>query len=228
MMKLFNEARNMSDIVEIRDYFRQVENLREVGFEIEFRVRTITDINRNIAELSSLQTKIKSGKITKYGFDEKLVTLLEEVIKVGREKWAPYILKSGGEYVEEGHFQHHCVGSYSSTINDCFIMSLKKCPLEKNGIIIKKEKKRPLKEERITVQINYKGEIYQARGSCNVDKIHSEPVGVLRERIYRVIKQFDGKFPIPRLRYENVVQLKEVVDEENELEDQERFEEEFE
>jgi len=68
---------------------------------------------------------IKKGSVIEYVFDEKLISMIEEPIKVweldgiypSMEKYRmyyPVLLKQEMEYSEEGSHMHHCVASYSN------------------------------------------------------------------------------------------------------------------
>lgn len=116
---VFNNQLNQVD-----DHFRMIKKLREYYPDMMMRAKTWQEFHNEHLELSRLERLIKKGSVIEYVFDDKLISMIEEPIKVWEldgivhnEKYRmyyPVLLKQEMEYSEEGSHMHHCVASYSN------------------------------------------------------------------------------------------------------------------
>jgi hypothetical protein len=137
LIKLFNEYATVnennhrmdtvlnSQLNQIDDHFLMIKKLRDYYPDMMLRAKNWKEFHNEHLELSRLDRLIKKGSVIEYVFDEKLISMIEEPIKVweldgiypSMEKYRmyyPVLLKQEMEYSEEGSHMHHCVASYSN------------------------------------------------------------------------------------------------------------------
>jgi hypothetical protein len=137
LIKLFNEFavsnkdnHRMESVLnnqlnQIDDHLHMVKKLRDYYPDMMLRAKNWQEFHNEHLELSRLERLIKRGSVIEYVFDEKLISMIEEPIKVweldgiypSMEKYRmyyPVLLKQEMEYSEEGSHMHHCVASYSN------------------------------------------------------------------------------------------------------------------
>ena len=137
LIKLFNEYATVnennhrmdtvlnSQLNQIDDHFLMIKKLRDYYPDMMLRAKNWQEFHNEHLELSRLDRLIKKGSVIEYVFDEKLILMIEEPIKVweldgiypSMEKYRmyyPVLLKQEMEYSEEGSHMHHCVASYSN------------------------------------------------------------------------------------------------------------------
>lgn len=120
MESVFNNQLNQVD-----DHLHMIKKLRDYYPDMMLRAKNWQEFHNEHLELSRLERLIKKGSVVEYVFDDKLISMIEEPIKVweldgiypNKDKYRmyyPVLLKQEMEYSEEGSHMHHCVASYSN------------------------------------------------------------------------------------------------------------------
>jgi hypothetical protein len=152
-----------SQLNQVDDHFHMIKKLRDYYPDIMMRAKTWQEFHNEHLELSRLDRLIKKGSVIEYVFDEKLISTIEEPIKVWEldgivhsEKYRmyyPVLLKQEMEYSEEGSHMHHCVASYSN---------------KEISIIVSLRADSPVGTERVTNEFDVRDKTCtQSRYFCN-------------------------------------------------------------
>lgn len=110
---------------QVNDHFNMIRRVSEFYPDVKMRSKTWSEFHNEHLELSKLDRTIKRGYIIEYVFDERMVKMVEEPIKVYKKHpsgwdmsefqiFYPVLLKQDIEYSEEGTHMHHCVASYAN------------------------------------------------------------------------------------------------------------------
>jgi len=135
LLKLINEAFN--------DHLDMLIKIRRHLPDIEMRATNLADFHREHLELAKLDRAIKKGYSIKYIFEDRLIKLIENPIKIKNENkeiigtYYPVLLKIDAEYTEEGEHMHHCVASYAD---------------KEKSIIVSLREDSPIGNERVTCE----------------------------------------------------------------------------
>jgi len=138
-----------------KDHFDMIEKIRDYDPNIKMRATNYSDFHIEHLELSKMCSLIKKGWSIEYQYDNRMVRLVQEVIKTSFEDneytFNPTILKREEEYSEEGSFMHHCVATYANK-ESSMIVSLRSAD----------------NTDRVTCEFNKKtGDCIQERYFCN-------------------------------------------------------------
>lgn len=175
-------GRTMSSIFsELTDHFIMIDQIREYFPDTQLRASNGLDFHAEHIELAKLQRTIKKGYSVRYNFDEKLIKVIEEPIKVDDTTYYPYILKLDNEYGEEGHHMHHCVASYSD---------------RENSIIVSLREDSVYGSERVTSEFSaLTKECVQSKYFCNAvpPERFEHPLTILRSRVSSYSKSIKSK-----------------------------------
>lgn len=144
---LFDTSFKLATVFEaLVDDVRMIEELK--FFESDYRhplnPQSFYEFTENHYQLSRRLTRWKNNTSYEYIFNDTLIKKLN-VVKDGV---AYKVLSSTNDYIEEGNYQRHCVGSYAGS-TDSLIISLRKGKV------------------RATLEFGFNGELIQAKGKCN-------------------------------------------------------------
>ena len=111
LIKVLNKAHSV-DIQFLIDHFSMIQKIRKYDSTVYMTSTTQGTMNEEHYRLSEMVSQIKKGYALSYEFDLKMVKNIETPITMNGVTYYPHILKSEGEYKEEGNFMKHCVASY--------------------------------------------------------------------------------------------------------------------
>lgn len=137
----------------IVDHINMFIQIKDINPNITINARNLSEFNLEHENFSKIVRKIKRGYTIELEYKPEMVTEVEKPITNDETKLTlhPYILKNEEEYIVEGEFMHHCVGSYVNK-DRSIIVSLRKEDLR----------------DRITCEFDVEnGECVQARHFCN-------------------------------------------------------------
>lgn len=132
-----------SQFSSFNDHLDMLIKIRKHLPDIEMRATNLADFHREHLELAKLDRAIKKGYSVKYIFEERLIKLIENPIKIKNENneiigtFYPVLLKIDAEYTEEGEHMHHCVASYAD---------------KEKSIIVSLREDSPIGNERVTCE----------------------------------------------------------------------------
>jgi hypothetical protein len=158
-------------IAKIRDYIP----------DIEFRAQNFKDFHHEHIEYSKIERSIQKGYTIQYTFEPRLIEHIEANMKMlldnnETKSFYPVILKTDGEYTEEGKHMHHCVATYSD---------------REQSIIISIREGDTYGAERVTCEFDAKTKkLVQAKSFCN-DKPPKE-FELAIEKLSNRVKVFKG------------------------------------
>jgi hypothetical protein len=183
LLKLLNsffnsneDSPNMANLInqqfiQITDHMSMINKIREYIPDTELRAQNFKDFHHEHIEYSKIERSIKKGYTIQYTFDPKLVEHIEKVIHVPKGFWSdspsgeshytiqheetfyPVILKTDGEYSEEGKHMHHCVATYAD---------------REQSIIVSIRHNSPTGSERVTCEFDARSKtLVQAKSFCN-------------------------------------------------------------
>lgn len=156
--------------IQITDHMSMIAKIKEYFPETELRAQNFKDFHHEHIEYSKTERLIQKGYTIQYTFDDKLIKHIEEPIQpkfnIGlndapayatdmdkTSAFYPVILKTDGEYSEEGKHMHHCVGSYSD---------------KEQSLIVSIREGSSSGEERVTCEFDAKTRtMIQAKSFCN-------------------------------------------------------------
>ena len=163
---------------QIVDHILMINKIREYIPTIELNCTNIKDFHHEHIEYSKIERSIQKGYSIEYTFDQRLVNRVEQEIiaPVGDDFYIPVILKTDGEYTEEGSHMHHCVASYADRELSLIIS------IRKNGRV---------GHERVTCEFNVKSkDLVQAKYFCNA--IPPEEFQLAIKKLTHLIKTYRG------------------------------------
>ena len=140
---------------QIIDHILMINKIRQYIPTIELKSTNIKDFHHEHIEYSKIERSIQKGYSIEYTFDQRLIKFIEHEMLPpgGGDQYIPVILKTDGEYSEEGSHMHHCVGSYAD---------------KELSLIISIRKNGRFGHERVTCEFNVKSkELVQAKYFCN-------------------------------------------------------------
>lgn len=205
---------------QIVDHVIMINKIREFIPTIEFKAQHIKDFHHEHIEYSKIERSIQKGYSIEYTFEQRLIDHIEEVIHSPAGFWSdhpggeshytplaeqmfyPVILKTDGEYTEEGSHMHHCVASYADREMSLIVS------IREGGIYGR---------ERVTCEFNTRTkDLVQAKYFCNAappkNFEHAIEKIVHRINIFRGSIQSTGKRKIPLVIDGVTIPIKEVVD----------------
>lgn len=194
LIKLFNEFavsnkdnHRMESVLnnqlnQIDDHLHMIKKLRDYYPDMMLRAKNWQEFHNEHLELSRLERAIKKGYIIEYVFEDRLINLIEEPIKVYEKfgihtdlskhrMYYPVLLKQDLEYSEEGSHMHHCVASYSN---------------KELSIIVSLRLDSPASNERVTNEFDVRTKTcVQSRYFCNAapPEHFEEALKILERRI---------------------------------------------
>ena len=95
----------------IMDHLNMIGKIRPYDPNVGLHSTTFRTFDQEHTELSGDLTKIRKGYVVSYVFNPLMVKDVETPLGLNGE-YVPYILKDENDYVEEGKYMKHCVGSY--------------------------------------------------------------------------------------------------------------------
>lgn len=137
----------------IIDHINMFIQIKGINPNITMDARSMDEFNREHENFTKIVRKIKRGYTIELEYKPEMVSEVENPILNEETNFTllPYILKNEEEYITEGEFMHHCVGSY----------------VNKDKSIIVSLRTEDLKN-RITCEFDVdSGECVQARHFCN-------------------------------------------------------------
>lgn len=139
---------NDANIKLIIDHYYMIEKIREYEPEFKYRMafKNKAEFDDDHRHLSSYLKSLTTRVVNEYQYSKEMI----ETFNFEIEGTKCYLLRNTNDYIKEGHDLNHCVASYDGRIVS-FILSL------------------TYGKERVTVEINYRAEIVQARGRFNSD-----------------------------------------------------------
>jgi hypothetical protein len=174
---------------QIVDHILLINKIREYIPTIELKCTNIKDFHHEHIEYSKIERSIQKGYSIEYTFDQRLIKLVEHemVPPGGVDLYIPVILKTDGEYSEEGSHMHHCVASYAD---------------REQSLIISIRKDSKFGNERVTCEFNVKSkELVQAKYFCNAVPPQEFEFAISKLshmiKMYRGSIQSTGKQKIP-------------------------------
>ena len=138
--------------------------------DTELKSENVKSFHHEHIEYSKLYRTIQKGYSIQYTFEKRLVDHIEDVIYSPKTVWLadelisqpvdgeptlfyPVILKTDGEYSEEGEHMHHCVATYAD---------------REQSLIISIRKDSPFGTERVTCEFDTRTKnMIQAKSFCN-------------------------------------------------------------
>jgi hypothetical protein len=207
LLKLINQFFNEPEIHptsikhqigQFNDHLDLITRIRKHIPEMEIRCQNLKDFHHEHIELSKIERSIKKGYSIQYTFKEDLIKRIEEVITQDDEDFCPIILKTDGQYTEEGAHMHHCVATYADRENS-IIVSIRESSAEGH--------------ERVTCEFNLQKELVQAKYFCNA--VPPERFEAIIEKLTHRIKKYKGsikslgKEKIPLVINGKVIQIEE-------------------
>lgn len=111
LIKVLNKVHSV-DIQFLMDHFSMIQKIRKYDSTVYMTSTTLGTMDEEHYRLSEMVSQIKKGYALSYEFDLKMVKNIETPITMNGVTYYPHILKSEGEYKEEGVFMKHCVASY--------------------------------------------------------------------------------------------------------------------
>lgn len=217
LLKLINQFFNETEIHptsikhqigQFNDHLDLITRIRKHIPEMEIRCQNLKDFHHEHIELSKIERSIKKGYSIQYTFKEDLIKRIEEVITPAMintqdgEDFYPIILKTDGQYTEEGAHMHHCVATYADRENS-IIVSIRESSAEGH--------------ERVTCEFNIQKELVQAKYFCNA--VPPERFEAIVEKLTHRIKTYKGsikslgKEKIPLVINGKVIQIEERKEE---------------
>lgn len=139
---------NDTNIKLIIDHYYMIEKIREYEPEFKYRMtfKNKTEFDYDHWNLSTYLESLTKRVVNEYQYSKEMIETFNFEIDGAK----CYLLRNTNDYIKEGRDLNHCVASYDGRIVS-FILSL------------------TYGEERVTVEINYRAEIVQARGRFNSD-----------------------------------------------------------
>jgi hypothetical protein len=207
LLKLINQFFNETEIHptsikhqigQFNDHLDLITRIRKHIPEMEIRCQNLKDFHHEHIELSKIERSIKKGYSIQYTFKEDLIKRIEEVITQDDSDFCPIILKTDGQYTEEGAHMHHCVATYADRENS-IIVSIRESSAEGH--------------ERVTCEFNLQKELVQAKYFCNA--VPPERFEAIIEKLTHRIKKYKGsikslgKEKIPLVINGKVIQIEE-------------------
>ena len=183
----------VSQFRQLDDHFSMIQKIRTYIPETQLNATTGISFHNEHIELSKIERTIKKGYSIRYDFDSRLVKYIETPIEFIDEEtkevitFYPYLLKTDGEYSEEGAHMHHCVATYAD---------------RETSIIVSLRLGSNVGTERVTSEFNVATKDWiQSKSFCNAmpPDIFQEPLSILKNKILsypRSIKS-KGKENIP-------------------------------
>jgi hypothetical protein len=177
--------------IQITDHVSMIAKIRDYIPDIELRAQNFKDFHHEHIEYSKIERSIQKGYTIQYTFDDKLVKHIEEEMKFLLDtneitSFYPVILKTDGEYSEEGKHMHHCVATYSD---------------REQSIIISIREGDASGSERVTCEFDVKKNLIQAKSFCNAKPPERFQLAIdklcHRVNIYRGSIKSLGKEKIP-------------------------------
>jgi hypothetical protein len=143
--------------IQITDHVSMIAKIKEYIPETELRAQNFKDFHHEHIEYSKIERSIQKGYSIQYTFDDKLIEHIEEEMKFLLDSneitsFYPVILKTDGEYSEEGKHMHHCVATYSD---------------REQSIIISIREGDTSGAERVTCEFDVRKNLIQAKSFCN-------------------------------------------------------------
>lgn len=167
--------------IQITDHMSMINKIKEFIPDIELRAQNFKDFHHEHIEYSKIERSIQKGYTIQYTFEPRLVEHIESDMEIllddnGTKSFYPVILKTDGEYSEEGKHMHHCVATYSD---------------REQSIIISIREGDTYGAERVTCEFDTKTKkLVQAKSFCN-DKPPKEFESAI-EKLSNRIKAFKG------------------------------------
>jgi len=108
------------------DHFNMIKSISKYDPNIRMLATNHSDFNEEHSELTKMIEAINKGWVVEYQFNPEMKKDIETPLTVSidisdnnnpnivKETFYPVILKREEEYIEEGNFMHHCVGTYSN------------------------------------------------------------------------------------------------------------------
>lgn len=159
------------------DHFRMLAVVVHHYPDEQLRSTTEDAYNIEHSNLSKIYNTIKRGMMTEFIFEEGLKEYLENPIFYNNDMYYPVLLRTDGDYFEEGRHMHHCVGSYSA-MKSSIIVSLRQRDVNGN--------------ERVTSEFNVENRgCVQSKYFCNgmPPEHFDQPLETIRKRV----QQYSGK-----------------------------------
>lgn len=190
LLKLINQFFSETDlhatsikhqIGQFNDHLDLITRIRRHIPEMEIRCQGLKDFHHEHIELSKIERSIKKGYSIQYTFKEDLIKHIEKVITPAMvntqdgQDFYPIILKTDGQYTEEGAHMHHCVATYADRENS-IIVSIRETSAEGH--------------ERVTCEFNLQKELVQAKYFCNAAP--PERFEAIVEKLMHRIKTYKG------------------------------------
>lgn len=163
---------------QVVDHILMINKIREYIPTIELNSTNIKDFHHEHIEYSKIERSIQKGYSIKYTFKESLIKSLErEIVPPNScDSYFPIILKTDGEYTEEGTHMHHCVASYAD---------------RELSLIVSIRKNDRFGHERVTCEFNVKTkELVQAKYFCNATP--PEEFEHVIEKLCHAVKMYRG------------------------------------
>ena len=111
LIKVLNKKPNV-DIQYLMDHFSMIQKIRQYDSTVYMTSTTPRTMDEEHYRLSEIVSQIRKGYSLSYEFDPEMVKDIETPITIDGVTYYPHILKSEGEYKEEGGVMKHCVASY--------------------------------------------------------------------------------------------------------------------
>lgn len=140
----------------IVDHLSMIGKVRPYNPNIGLHSTTFRTFDREHVELSDEVSKINKGYVVSYKFYPPMVMDMETPLGLNGE-YVPYILKDENDYVEEGKYMKHCVGSYYNKDKSIIVSLRNNTDITLGG-----------RNERWTIEFDTKnGDIIQCMGKQN-------------------------------------------------------------
>lgn len=166
--------------IQITDHMSMIAKIKEYIPETQLRSQNFKDFHHEHIAYSKIERSIQKGYTIQYTFDDKLVNHIEKQMSFPTNNnevisFYPVILKTDGEYSEEGSHMHHCVATYSD---------------REQSIIISIREGDASGAERVTCEFDVKKNLIQAKSFCNAKPPERFELAI--EKLCHRVNMFSG------------------------------------
>lgn len=185
------ESTREAVFINLYDHFRIISGIRKFGVKVRFKAKTIDEFNIEHEQYSKMFIELRKDFYVERTYDERLIKAIEQhTVCNGEFKFV--LLKTELDYIHEGNYMHHCVGTYATKENS-MIVSIH----EVKGT------------NRATCEFDMMGTLVQARSLCNqtLGDNFMRPLSILEN----IIKQQKNSIGLKPLKIETIKKNSEHV-----------------